>query len=166
MWDLIHILDKWKVLNVVPVSGLVQFWTCFLFTFAPVCAQISCEKIWECESILETNIRSNICRVHNLLLPILPIPRKCLSGVKKEQIAYLEHRVKKKREEDEVQVRARIHYLSVLYLFHMLLFSNLSLQIPDSENKRMDQSCGSAVSEQHRHSAAQRMRAKIQPWLD
>lgn len=36
---------------------------------------------------------------------------------------------------------AKIHYLSVLYLFHMLLLSNLSLQILDSENKQMDQSC-------------------------
>lgn len=35
---------------------------------------------------------------------------------------------------------AKIHYLSVLYLFHMLLLSNLSLQILDSENKQRDQS--------------------------
>lgn len=36
---------------------------------------------------------------------------------------------------------ARIHYLSVLYLFHMLLLPNLSLQILDLENKQMDQLC-------------------------
>lgn len=35
---------------------------------------------------------------------------------------------------------AKIHYLSVLYLSHMLLLSNLSLQILDSENKQRDQS--------------------------
>lgn len=35
---------------------------------------------------------------------------------------------------------AKTHYLSVLYLFHMLLLSNLSPQIPDSENKQRDQS--------------------------
>lgn len=35
---------------------------------------------------------------------------------------------------------AKIHYLSVLYLFHMLLLSNLSLQILNSENKQRDQS--------------------------
>lgn len=39
-----------------------------------------------------------------------------------------------------VREAAKIHYLSVLYLFHMLLLSNLSLQILDSENKQMDQS--------------------------
>lgn len=46
-----------------------------------------------------------------------------------------------------VREAARIHYLRVLYLFHMLLLSNLSLQIMDSENKQMDQSTADATEE-------------------
>lgn len=44
---------------------------------------------------------------------------------------------------------AKIHYLSVLYLSHMLLLSNLSPQILDSENKQRDHSLSvsEAVSE-------------------
>ena len=70
---------------------------------------------------------------------------------------------------------ARIHYLSVLYLFHMLLLSNLSLQIQDSENKQMDQSCrllplNAPLQTPQRHTAAALPRGQGQKcsdgWMD
>lgn len=72
---------------------------------------------------------------------------------------------------------AKIHYLSVLYLFHMLLFSNLSLQILDWENKQKDQSSrllqpNVPLQTPQRHTAAALSRghvqecSKMERWMD
>lgn len=66
----------------------------------------------------------------------------------------------------------KIHYLNVLYLFHMPLLSNPSLQIPDSENKQMDQSCCFLWMHHSRHSCNAawwswvKVQVRVDGWMD
>lgn len=117
----------------------------------------SCPSAWRRAFILQQLAVRGRPHLHGSWLPhtksfILPngciFPESVCLGKKREQGG----RLGRKR----IGEAAKIHYLSVLYLSHMLLLSNLSPQILDSENKQRDHSLSVSEAAQARGRGATR----------